>query len=119
MSTYENCYEILTDVRRGINEYSTAYMQATDTTCPHSNDWLVKCINKAQRFLYNTLVRRIPGEFLEETDLTASSSVLTLPWNFGRLRYLKDSAGRQVHPIVQEDRKLTSEAGSQYLYYRK
>ena len=119
MATYENCYEILTDLRRGINEYSTAYMQATDTTSPHSNDWLVKCINKAQRYLYSLLVRRMPGEFLEQTDLVASSSVLTLPWNFGRLRYLRDSAGRQVHPIIQEDRRLTNESGSQYLYYRK
>lgn len=119
MATYENCYEILANVRHGINEYSTGYMQATDTTAPHSNDWLVKCINKAQRYLYSLLIRRIPGEFLEQIDLTASSSELTLPWNFGRLRYLRDSAGRQVHPIAQESRRLTNESGSKYLYYRK
>ena len=119
MPTYENCYEILSDVRHGINEHDSSYMDATDTTCAHTNDWLVKCINKAQRYLYNVLIRRIPGEFLEETDLTASSSVFTLPWNFGRLRYFKDDKGRQVHPIQSEDRRLTNESGSDNLYYRK
>lgn len=119
MSTYENCYEILSDVRDGINEYSTAYLQATDTTAPHRNDWLVKCINKAQRYLYNLLIRRIPGEFLGEEALVASSSVLTLPWDFGRLRLLRNAAGRQIHSISQESRRLTNESGSQYLYYRK
>lgn len=119
MPTYDNCYEILKNVRYGINEYDSAFMEATDTSCPHQNDWLVKQINRAQRLIYNFLVRRIPGEFLEETTLTASSSVLTLPWNFGRLRYLRNSSGYQVFPILQESRRLTSDSGSDRLYYRK
>ncbi len=119
MATYENCYEILSDVRYSINEHSTAFVQGTDTTCPHKNAWLVKCINRAQRYLYNILFRRIPGEFLETASLTGVSSVFTLPWDFGKLRYFKDDKGLQVYHVNQEGRKVNAQTGSDRLYYRK
>jgi len=119
MPTYENCYELLSDVRYGINEHSTAYVQGTDTTAPHVNAWLVKCINRAQRHIYNILFRRIPGEFLQTSSLTGVSSVYTLPWDFGKLRYFKDENDRKVYRVGQEGRKISGEGGSDNLYYRK
>jgi hypothetical protein len=119
MPTYENCYEILADVRRGINEYASGYMSAADTTCPHSNGYIVKCINRAQRYIYNVLLRRLPGEFLQSTSLTGVSSVFTLPWDFGKLRYFKDDKGYQVYRLDHEDRKISGQTGSDRTYYRK
>ena len=119
MSTYENCYEILGDVRRGLNEYTTGFHQGTDTTGPHSNSYLVKKINEAQRFLYAILILRIPGEFLQETTLTGVDSVYTLPWDFGRLLYFKNENGQQVFPINPKKLRLTEETGNDRLYYRK
>ena len=119
MSTYENCYEILGDVRKGLNEYNEGYHNGTDTTGPHRNEYLVKKINEAQRFLYAILLQRIPGEFLQETTLTGVNSVYTLPWDFGRLLYFKDEYGRQVFPISPKKLRLTEETGTDRLYYRK
>lgn len=119
MSTYENCYEILGDVRKGINEYSTALHQGTDTSNAHSNSYLVKKINAAQRYLYALLFQRMPEEFLEEISLTGVDSVYTLPWDFGRLIYFKDENGNQVFPIGVKKLRLTEETGSDRLYYRK
>jgi len=120
MTTYDgNCYNILSDVRYGINEHSTAFLQATDTTCPHKNAWLVNCINRAQRYIYNILLRRIPDEFFESSAITGSSSVYTLPWDFGKLRYFKDDNKKRVYRIDHEGRKISGETGSDRAYYRK
>ena len=119
MSTYENCYKILESVRYGINEYSTGYVQGTDTTCPHSNSYLVDKINTAQRFIYTLLFPRIPGQFLTETSLTGSDSVFTLPWDFGRLRWFKDDYGNQVYPIDVDRLHYSGATGYDRLYYRK
>jgi len=119
MSTYENCYEILGDVRKGLNEYSAGLLQGTDTSGPHSNEYLVKQINKAQRYVYGILLRRIAEEFLQETNLTGVSSVYTLPWDFGRLLYFKDENGNQVFSVNPKRLKLVNETGSDRLYYRK
>lgn len=119
MSTYENCYELLSDVRQGLNEYSTGLLQGTDTSGPHINSYLVKMINKAVRHIYGLLLRRIPEEFLEEKQLTGVNSVYTLPWDFGRLLYFKDNDGNQVFSIDPKRLKLENETGSDRLYYRK
>jgi len=119
MSSYENCYEILSDVRQGLNEYSTGLLQGTDTSGQHLNGFLVKMINKAVRHIYGILFRRIPGEFLEEADLIGVSSVFTLPWDFGRLLYFKDENGNQVFQTDPKSLKLANETGSKRMYYRK
>ncbi|MCK4826050.1 hypothetical protein KA005_60440, partial [bacterium] len=91
MSTYKNAYRLVADVRRGINEYSTAYMQATDTSCTHSNELIIDEINKAQQFIYALLIKRIPGEFLTSVSLTGVASVFTLPTDYGKLCVFKDN----------------------------
>jgi len=119
MSTYKNAYRLVEDVRRGINEYSTAYMQATDTSCTHSNEIIVDEINKSQRFLYALLITRIPGEFLTSASLTGVASVFTLPWDYGKLVVFKDNYGNKVFPIDIDKLKLSGSTGNKKLYYRK
>lgn len=118
MSTYENCYEILSQVRQGINEYSTGLLQGTDTSSAHQNSYLVKKINQAVKFIYAILLRRIPEAFFESTTLTGSNSVFTLPWDFGRLLQFKDENGNQVYKLDPKKGKLANETGSDRLYYR-
>jgi len=119
MSTYLNGYTLLEKVRILLNEYSTAYCQATDTTGKYLNSQIMDGINAAQRYIYNTLFTRMPQLFEEEVALTGVSSVYTLPADFARLRYFKDSDGCQIFPIGTAQRKLTSDTGSDRLYYRK
>lgn len=119
MSTYENCYALVASVRQGVGEYSEAKVRGEDTLGGYHNDYLVKKINAAIRELYALIARRVPDLFIEETVLTAVSSVLTLPWDFGQLIYLKNAAGRQVSEVTQDGRRLTSATGSDRLYWRK
>jgi len=118
MSTYENCYEILSQLRQGINEFSTGLLQGTDVSGPHQNSYLVKKINEAVRYIYAILMRRIPEAFFVSTSLTGSNSVFTLPWDFGRLLFFKDENGDQVFPFDPKKGKLTNETGNDRLYYR-
>jgi len=119
MATYLNGYTLLEKVRIRLNEYSSAYVQGTDTTGKYLNSQIMDGINDAQRFLYNFLLKRIPYEFKEETTLTGVASVYTLPADFGVLRYFKDSDGHQIHPISTSQRKVTNAVGSDQRYYRK
>ena len=119
MATYLNGYTLLEKVRVRLNEYSTAYCQATDTTGKYSNDQIMDGINDAQRFLFSFLLKRIPYQFEVDVALTGVSSVYTLPADFGVLRYFKDSDGYQIHPIGTQQRKTTSATGSDQHYYRK
>lgn len=119
MSTYENCYEILSQLRQGINEYSTGLLQGTDTSGAHQNSYLVKKINEAVRFIYGILLRRIPEVFFETIPIVGSNSVFSLPWDFGRLLLFKDENGNKVFPFDPKNGKLVNETGSDRLYYRK
>jgi hypothetical protein len=122
MATYEgNCYEILSWVRRSLNEYSTAYVQGTDTSGIFSNAFIIDQINDSQKQLYNILLRYIPEEFLETASITGSNSVFSLPWNFGRAVQFRDENGYPVLPAVAKnlppDAQLSG--SSDRLYYRK
>lgn len=117
--TYLNCYALLEKVRIQLNEYSTAYVQGTDTTGKYSNVQIVDGINAARKYIYNLLLRRIPYAFETEVALTGVASVYTLPADFGLLRYFKDSNGNQIYPIEQNFRRKTSETGSDQHYYRR
>jgi len=119
MGTYNNAYEILSEVREDLNEFSDAYVQGTDTSGAWSNANLLRKINKALQFIYALLLERIPEEFLDSEDLTAVDSVLTLPSDFGRLRILKNSAGRKCYPIGIDQTRLTEAVGNDRLYRRQ
>lgn len=119
MSTYQNCYALVADVRHGVGEFSEAKVRGEDTLGGYHNDYIVKKINSAIRELYALIARRLPDLFIEETSLVASNSVLTLPWDFSQLIFLKDSTGRQVGEVTQDGRRLTDATGSKRLYWRK
>ena len=122
MTTYLNGYTLLEKLwiqLVGYNSNIAAYVNGTDTTGPYSNAQIMDGINDAQRYLYNTLLTRIPHEFEEEVALTGVASVYTLPADFGALKFFKDSGGFQIHPIGTKDRRVAAGSGSDQLYYRK
>jgi len=119
MGTYNNAYEILSEVREDINDYSTEFVEGTDTSGAFTNSNLLRKINKALAFIYAILLERIPEEFLESEELTAVDSVLTLPADYGRLKILKNSAGRKCFPIGIDQTKLEESAGNDRLYRRQ
>lgn len=115
--TYENCYQILEEVRRGLKAYSTAYMQGTDTTGAFNNDDIVNKINDAQRFLFDLLVNEDPQYFFKKTTLTPVASVITLPSDFYRIRRLEDANGLKIYPQSLDHKQDSGHAGSKYRYY--
>jgi hypothetical protein len=122
MATYEgNCYEILEQVRYGINEHSTAYVQGTDTSGTYQNPFIIKQINDAQLLIYNILLRSIPDHFLQSSTITGVSSVFTLPWDFGTLVQFRDPDGYPV--AISESKSLPVNASlsgsSDRIAYRK
>ena len=119
MATYDNAYEILEQIRYGLNEHSTAYVQGTDTSGLYQNPYLTKETNKAQRLIFSTLLKRAPEKFLESASLTGVDSVFTLPWNFGSIVEFKDANGRRVWPAGVEAIPGTGGQGSSRQYYRK
>lgn len=119
MSTYYNAYEIGIQIRRGINEYSAAKMQGSDTSGAYQNDTILMAMNSSQKFLFDLLFARYPHLFLTSTSLTAVSSVLTLPADFFKLRRLENADKVKINPMNVDQRHLNDDAGSKYLYYRK
>jgi len=118
MSTYQNCYSLVASVRHAVGEYSEAKVRGEDTLGGYHNDYLVTKINDAIRELYAIISRRVPGLFLTELDLVGVNSVFTLPWDFGKLVYFKDSNGLKISEITEPQRKLTDDSGSKRLYRR-
>jgi hypothetical protein len=116
---YRNAYAILGEVRRGLGEYSTAYVQGTDTTGHFDNSDIMQKINDAQRFLWDILFVRFPELFLTSTSLTAVSSVLTLPSDLHLIKRFENSDKRKIDPISVNLKHLANYQGSKYAYYRK
>lgn len=116
---YQNAYAILGRVRRGLGEYSTGYVNGTDTTGHFSNSDIMEKINEAQRFLWDLLFVRFPELFLTSTSLTAVSSVLTLPSDLHLIKRLENSDKRKIDPITVNTKHLANYQGSKYAYYRK
>ena len=83
MSTYRNCYDILSRVREGLNEYSSDLVQGTHTHGKYKNAQLFEYINRAQMHLFSLLQKRVEGLFVKSASITSASSVFTLPWDFG------------------------------------
>jgi len=119
MSTYLNAREILKDLRYELNEYSTARLNGTDTSGKFQNEFLIRKINQAQRFIYSKVFKRRPNDFLESVDLTGVNSVFTLPANFSVLVWFRDANGDKVHPIGVDRLKREDATGSARHYYRK
>lgn len=119
MPTYDNCYSLLEDVRRGLNEYSTALMQGTDTSGMYSNEYLVGKINKAIQAIHSYLFKRVPGAFRTSASVSVTSSVITLPWDFGIIEELRDADGSKVFPTSTRYLPANASGGSKRQYYRK
>jgi len=116
--TYENCYKILEDLRHVLDEHSDGLVQATDTSGAFKNAYLITEINRAMRYLFGVLFKRKPEQFISNTSLTASSSVLTLPWDFAAVAMLRDSDGNNVLPIDVHLLHSEGVTGSKRLYRR-
>lgn len=117
MSTYLNCYELFSEVREAINEFTTAYVQGTDTTGAYRNADIFKKVNDAQEFIFESLLNRDPSLFYKSTALTGSSSLYTLPADFYRLRRVEDSAGRKLTRQTIDQRHQFLSEGSSFQYY--
>jgi hypothetical protein len=110
-----NAYTMAEMVREGINEYSTAYLQGTDTTRAFANADILNKLNMAQRYIADLLYTRDPSLFLKSVVLTGVNSVYTPPADFMKVRRLEDSDGIQVVPITIDFKGY--EDG--HSYYRK
>ena len=113
-----NAYEILTQVRYGLNEHSTAYVQGTDVTGAFQNARIMSAINKAQRQLHGIFFTRFPELFLTSTTLAVTSAAATLPADFFKLKRLEDSNGLKIRPIDVNEKHPSNYSGQKYCYYR-
>ena len=116
--TYKNAYEILEDVRYGLNEHSTAFVQATDTSGLYKNAFLQQQINDSQRRIYNRLMQLIPDEFLTSITITGVNSVYSLPWDFGTVVEFKDDQGYKVYPSTIHSLPSSGQTGYDRMYYK-
>ncbi len=120
MPTYNSAYEIGSDIRRSLNEYSAALMQGTDTSGAYSNAEIMKGMNDALRYLYSVLVKRIRSEFVKvDENVTITSSAGTLPWDLGRLIMLKNQYRRPMYPLRPTQRVPFEATGSDRQYWLK
>ena len=118
MATHSgNCFEILSQVRYGINEFSTAMVQGTDATGSFLNAELVRQINNAQNYLWSILFKQFPEYFLTSASITFTSSVATLPADCFKIKEVSDSDGYPLSPISVNQRHILG-GGSSHLYYR-
>lgn len=120
MATYEgNAREVVSVIRRGLNEYSTAYLQSTDTSGLYLDAFLTDMMNNAQNKIYALLLKHIPDQFKESTAITGVDSVFALPWNFGKIIEFRDANGHKVHPVRVSALPATGATGSKSEYHRK
>jgi len=116
MGTYDNCYDIIADVRRDVNEYSTAMVQGAESGA-YQNELITQKINLAQSYLLSFLYPRMPHVFRKEVELTGVDSAFTLPADFGALEWFKDDNGYQVYPMGAKDQSPSGTSIQHY--YRK
>ena len=119
MPTYiGNAYEILSQVRYGISEFSTAFVQGTDATGSFKNEELIRQINNAQYYVWSVLFGQFPEYFLKSASLAFTSSVATLPSDHFKIRDVADSDGYPILPINIGQRHINADTGSEHAYYR-
>lgn len=118
MSNFLNCWQILSDVRIGINEWSLALTNGTDTTGVFANEYLIKKINESQQFIWNSLFTDVPEYFLKSATFTFTASVGTLPTDCHKIKRLEDSDGHQIDSISVDVRAKNTSDGSPHQYFR-
>jgi hypothetical protein len=118
MPTYQNCYELVKEIRQGLNEYDDALALGDEVYGAFRNDLIIREINKTIHELQALIARRRPNEFLTEASLTGVDSVFTLPSNFGKLLLFRDNYGRRVFPMQQSERRLFDAKGSDRMYFQ-
>lgn len=118
MGTYHNAYDILSDMREGLNEHSTALVQGTATHGIYSNTYLMKKMNRAVRLIYARLLKLNPDHFETDGAVTVTSGVITLPWDFGVIRRLEDENDLKVFPSDVDKRPAYGGRGSDRRYRR-
>ena len=119
MSSKNNCYELVAEVRRAVNDYSESKLKATDTSGAFSNETIIKAINDAQKFLFDIVFTRQPHLFLTSANLTGVASVYTLPADFFRLIRFQTADNYKIGPVNIHQLHITGDGGSKYSYYRK
>ncbi len=118
MPTYGgNAFEILSQVRYGINEYSDTLTKGTDTTGAFQNTELMHQINLSQNYLWAILFSQFPEYFMTSASLAFASSVATLPGDCFKIRDVSNSDGYPVRPMNLGERHTTG-VGSRFGYYR-
>jgi hypothetical protein len=119
MSDYVgNCYELLKQVRYGLNEFSDTLNQGTDTSGKYQNSELVRHINNAQYFIWGILFKQFPEYFMTSASITFTSSVATLPSDCWKIREILDADGIPFRPINVAQKHIASGSGSEHNYYR-
>ena len=118
MSTYLNCYEMVSLIRYELNDFSTAKLQGTDTSGPWKNDMIIRAINDAQMFVFDKLFPRKPYLFLTSATLTGVASVYTLPSDFYQLHRFEDANGVEAKEIPIDSRHEAAQTGSLWRFYR-
>lgn len=120
MPTYQyNCFELVREVREGLNEFNDALATGDDTSGAYRNDNIIKHINRAILELFALIARRRPHEFTKEVSVTPANSVITPPADFSKLVLLKDPNGDRVYNIEEVERKRVGATGSERLYYQR
>ncbi len=118
MPTYTgNCYEILSQVRYGINEFSAAKVNGTDTTGAFQNEELMRFINNSQYYLWGVLFEQFPEYFMKSASIEFTASLASLPSDCFKIKEISDSDGYPVVPINIGQRHIT-DSGSANAYYR-
>ncbi len=118
MPTYiGNGFEILSQVRYGLNEFSDSYVQGTDTTGAFKNEEIIRHINNAQNHIWSVLFEQFPEYFLKSAAITFTDSVATLPSDCFKIKEVSDSDGYPINPMGVDQRHITAD-GTSNGYYR-
>ena len=118
--TNENAYKLIRDVRIGLNEYSAALWAGTDTSGKFDNTYIINKLNLAQARMHALVMKSDAKEiFYTSASVTVTSSVITLPHDFGRILQLEDEDGYKVFPSSARITPVSGREGSDMLYYRK
>jgi hypothetical protein len=118
MSDYANAWELLSQVRLGLNEHSTALVNGTDTSGKFVNSELMRHINNAQYFLWSILFKQFPELFLTSASLTFAASVATLPSDCFKVKKVLDSDSHDISRIDVGMKHINADTGSDHAYYR-
>jgi hypothetical protein len=113
-----NAWEILSQIRYGLNEQSTALVNGTDTTGSFQNQELMRHANNAQYYLWAILFKQFPEYFLTSASISIAASVVSLPADCFKVRQLTDADGHDIVPMNVGQRHLPSGTGSAHAYYR-